>query len=697
MNAITNQSGATINQTFSVTGTQNTITNFGTLNNGVTVSGDGINSITNGQGGVINQAVNVTGTQNTITNFGTLNNGVTVSGTTVLTNNGSYFGATTVNAGALIVIGSIANSPVTVNSGAALKGTGTVGSTVVNSGGFLVPGNSPGTMTVAGTLALQSGAFYVVQVNPTTASNTNVNGTASLAGTVAAVFAPGSYVTRSYPILTANGGLMGSRFDGLVTRGLPADFGVTVNYAGNTAFLNLFAHLVTEPTPPGGGSTPPAGGSTPPTLPTVPPPLIPPVPGLSPSEQPGPPDPPAAAAPLQIFTVNQFNIGHAIDSFFNNGGALPPAFVSLYSLTGSNLTNALDQLSGEPVTGAQKVAFQLTDQFLNVMLDPFVDGRSGIGGGDHPALGFAPARETMPPEIAFAYASVLKAPPAPAPVYEPRWTAWGGAYGGSNRTTGDLAITGSHDLSARTAGFTSGLDYRVTPDTVVGFALAGGGTGWSLANNLGSGKSDAFQAGVYGATKYGPAYLAAAFAFTNHWMSTDRVAVGDNLTASFNAQSYGGRVESGYRFGMPYGGITPYAAIQAQGFHTPGFTETDGIANGFALAFGSRDATDTRSELGARFDRVLAVYSNAVLALRARVAWAHDWVSDPTLLPVFEALPGAGSFIVNGATPAKNSALTSAGAELRLANGVTLLAKFDGEFASHSSTYAGTGAIRYRW
>jgi hypothetical protein len=28
--------------------------------------------------------------------------------------------------------------------------------------------------------------------------------------------------------------------------------------------------------------------------------------------------------------------------------------------------------------------------------------------------------------------------------------------------------------------------------------------------------------------------------------------------------------------------------------------------------------------------------------------------------------------------------------ELRLANGVTLLAKFDGEFASHSSTYAGT-------
>jgi hypothetical protein len=50
-------------------------------------------------------------------------------------------------------------------------------------------------------------------------------------------------------------------------------------------------------------------------------------------------------------------------------------------------------------------------------------------------------------------------------------------------------------------------------------------------------------------------------------------------------------------------------------------------------------------------------------------------------------------FIVNGATPAKNSALTSAGAELRLANGVVLLGKFDGELASHSSTCFGKSEI----
>jgi hypothetical protein len=47
-------------------------------------------------------------------------------------------------------------------------------------------------------------------------------------------------------------------------------------------------------------------------------------------------------------------------------------------------------------------------------------------------------------------------------------------------------------------------------------------------------------------------------------MSTDRFAVGDHLTADFNAQSYSGRLEGGYRFGTSYGGITPYAAIQAE-------------------------------------------------------------------------------------------------------------------------------------
>jgi hypothetical protein len=46
---------------------------------------------------------------------------------------------------------------------------------------------------------------------------------------------------------------------------------------------------------------------------------------------------------------------------------------------------------------------------------------------------------------------------------------------------------------------------------------------------------------------------------------------------------------------------------------------------------------------------------------------------------------------------ARFSALATAGAEVRLADGLSFLARFDGEFASHSSTYGGTGIVRYTW
>ncbi|MFZ0606826.1 MAG: autotransporter outer membrane beta-barrel domain-containing protein, partial [Xanthobacteraceae bacterium] len=259
------------------------------------------------------------------------------------------------------------------------------------------------------------------------------------------------------------------------------------------------------------------------------------------------------------------------------------------------------------------------------------------------------------------------------------------------------AVIGSNNLSASDYGYAGGMDYHAAPDLKLGFALAGGGTNWSVAQNLGGGRSDVFQAAAYGIKHYGPLYFTAMAAFGNSWFTTNRTAaLGDQLRSSFDGQDYALRGEAGYRYAiMPTVGLTPYAAIQTQWLHVPGYSETDLTGGGFGLTYAAQNANDTRSELGARADD-LTTFDAMPLLLRARLAWAHDWVSGAALTPTFQALPGA-SFIVNGAAVPRNSALVSTGGQLFLTANWSLEGKFDGEFASSSQTYAGTGTLRYSW
>jgi outer membrane autotransporter protein len=345
----------------------------------------------------------------------------------------------------------------------------------------------------------------------------------------------------------------------------------------------------------------------------------------------------------------------------------------------------------------------MTSAFLSLLLDPDVDER---GGGFGPAMPFAPEREALPPEIALAYAKVLKAPKAAKAPGAPTaaalgWNVWGAAFGGGNSTGGDPGGTGSHDVSTHTGGFAAGADYRLSPDTVVGFALAGGGTTWSLSGGLGGGRSDVFLAGVYGSRHFGAGYLSGALSYGSSWVSTSRtvmVAGTDQLNASFLAQDLGGRLEGGYRIASALAfGITPYGALQAQSFRLPAYGEN--AASGspqFALTYNAKTATAVRTELGSRADKTFRLTDGNALKLFGRLAWAHDWQSDPALNPTFLGLPTA-SFVVNGAAPPRDLLLLTAGAEWRLRQGWSMLAKFDGEFADRSQTFAGTARAQYRW
>ena len=285
-----------------------------------------------------------------------------------------------------------------------------------------------------------------------------------------------------------------------------------------------------------------------------------------------------------------------------------------------------------------------------------------------------------------------------------RWNVWAAGFGGS-QTTGGNAAVGSNSTTSSIAAGAVGADYLIAPNTIAGFALAGGGTNFTVAGALGSGRSDLFQAGAYARHTMGAAYVAAALAYGWQDITTNRtvtLAGLDQLQARFKANAWSGRLEGGYRFVSPWMGvaITPYAAGQFTTFNLPAYTEAAVIgSDAFALRYGARDVTAPRSELGFRTDRswiLVGTLPETTLTLRSRFAWAHDYGNDRAIGATFQTLPGA-SFVVSGAAQLPDKALTTLAAELVWRNGFSLAGTFDGEFSGNSSSYAGKAVARYQW
>ena len=189
-------------------------------------------------------------------------------GTQVLSGTNTYTGATNVNAGTLVVNGSISTGLVTVGASGTLGGTGTVGgATTVN--GTLAVGTSPGTMTFTNTLGLNG--TTVMEIDGTAGAGVNPNGhdfisltSAGAAGVltyggsmtldIGVVFGNGSYSWDLFNFASETGGFteisLADKYSGTLTNagggvwGLSSGFN-TWQFTESTGVLGLT--VVPEP------------------------------------------------------------------------------------------------------------------------------------------------------------------------------------------------------------------------------------------------------------------------------------------------------------------------------------------------------------------------------------------------------------------------------------------------------------------
>jgi outer membrane autotransporter protein len=231
---------------------------------------------------------------------------------TLTGNSNGLTGGTFVRAGELRLTGSLANSRVTVLSGATLSGTGVIGGLVANSGSIIAPGvDGAGMLGVNGAVNLATGSTVELQVRATGVSDMIVaTGAASLGGTAAFTNLGGPFAFNSeYLLLQADGGRTGT-FD--AASGF-AGFGILYRpelvYSATQVRLRMAPNLLEN-----------IVGNT-------------------------------------ELTANQRSVVNRIDGAVT-AGFNPQALFNVYALPTTQLPDAFDQLSGEVYATAAGVGIE---------------------------------------------------------------------------------------------------------------------------------------------------------------------------------------------------------------------------------------------------------------------------------------------------------------------------------------------------
>jgi outer membrane autotransporter protein len=400
------------------------------------------------------------------------------------------------------------------------------------------------------------------------------------------------------------------------------------------------------------------------------------------------------------------SIGNAISVIQASGafpgfGPIAAALMDAPSLAA--LTQAYDTLGGGGTAGVQNTAFATGGMFLTTMFDQALFWSAG-GQGDANGMSFA---DVSPGPLQFASSTSgsngrdafaqLRLDSNPQPN---RWRVWVSGMGGRQSIDGSASDPG---LAQSTFGGAMGFDRQVSPNWLVGASVGASDSWFSVAERATSGTSAGAHMGVYSMGLFGNAYLSGALGYSVYSDTIRRTIAGitaaEQAKADFTSHQLSGRVEHGYRFPVERFVLTPFAAVEFSQLWQPSYTETSFTSTGpgiLGLTFGSQSTLSLPASLGLQLGYRHVFGDGAVLSPFARVAWVHEFEPNRQVRPAFNVAPTV-SFVSTGAHAVSDFARFDVGAKLEAKPGLSMFARFTGEVASNSRSYAVTVGHRFTW
>jgi len=574
-------------------------------------------------------------------------------GTLTLSGVNTYAGATSVDGGVLLVDGSIASPSTTVKAAGTLGGIGTIGGTLINSG-VVSPGNGAGTLTVVGPYTQKGSGSLKIEIGGRLAGEHDllaVGGAASLDGTLQLVRLNHFQLKLGDKIvfLTAKGGVHGTFVQENHTFATGTPISGMVVYEPNQVALSGLQESFAE----------------------VAQLIVEQFPKL------------AAKEPfMRDLTPNQFAVAQALDELVKDG-KLPNLVAYLNGRTLPELPGDFEKIAPEELTAIFQTAVALADVQGANLQRRTDDLRSGAGGFSAAGLSINGRSASYSGPISFRTGvagptgnEVRDGKDSKSAEVAEAGNRWGAFLSGTGEWVSVGATENARGYDLTTGGFTLGVDYKVTPNFVVGVSAGYAGTAGGLADG-GRVWVNGGKLGLYGTYFAGGFYSDVAVSGGYNSYDTKRAALQGTARGSTDGGDLNVLFGTGFDWKIGALKIGPTATFTYTYVGIDGFTEHGSLA---PLRIGEQSGESIRTAFGAKASYDWKI-GRVLVKPEIRAAWQHEYGDDDYALDCTFANGAGNAFTVHGPQIGRDSLLVGAGFAVQLCETCSTYFYYDGELA----------------